>query len=318
VTTFGLKLMSEIHGPRSLVAQAAAARRHGFSFASISDHFHPWLSEHAHSPLAWSVLGAVAAQSDGLDLATGVTCPIGRYHPAIVAQAAATVGCLSDGDFTLAVGAGERLNEHVTGAFPGPAQRHEMLEEAITIIKALWSGEWTTIRGRYLCVEDARLYDRPERPLRLVVAVSGPSTLDLAQRVEADGIVAVDPDASLVDGWTARGGAADETWTEVPFAWAPDDDAGRHLAHERFRFGALGWRVMSELPTPQSFDAASQHIRPEDVVATVPYGPDPKRYIDAVNAFVDAGFERIAIVPVGDDIDGFFSFWDEHVRPALA
>jgi G6PDH family F420-dependent oxidoreductase len=318
MTVFGLKLMSEIHGPRALIAQAAAAPAHGFAFASISDHFHPWLPEQRHSPLAWSVLGGIATATDGLDLATGVTCPTGRYHPAVIAQAAATVGCLTDAQFTLAVGAGERLNEHVTGTFPGVEERHERLEEAITMIHELWSGEWTTVRGRHFQVEEAKIYDLPERSLRLTVAVSGPATLDLAERVGADGIVATQPDASLVDGWVKRGGSAEQTWTEVPFAWAADDDAGLRLAHERFRFGGLGWAVMSELPTPRSFDAACRHVRPEDVAETVPYGPDPGRYVEAVCRFVDAGFERVAIVPVGDDLEGFFAFWDEQVRPALA
>ena len=319
MTTFGLKLMSELRGPRELLQHARAAEDAGFGFVAISDHFHPWLPEHTHSPYAWSVLGAVAAAQPGLALATGVTCPIGRYHPAIVAQAAATVASLSDQPFTLAVGTGERLNEHITGApFPAIDQRLAMLRDAVRIIRALWSGEWTTLRLEHFTVEDARLFDVPEQPPRLVVAVSGDDSMQLAADVEADGIMAVDADPALTKGWTASGGDAAATWTEIPCAWAADTEAGLRLAHERFRFGVPGWKVMSELPNPVNFDAACRTVRPEDVARSVPHGPDPDPYIDAIRQYVDAGFEHIALVPVGDDLDGFLRLWRDAIRPALA
>ncbi len=315
---FGLKLMSELRSARTLVTHARAAEATGFDFVSISDHFHPWLPEHDHSPFAWSVLGAVAHATDDIDIATGVTCPIGRYHPAIIAQAAATVASMTDRRFILGVGAGERLNEHVTGQrFPAVDERHEMLGEAVDIMRALWTGRWTTMRGRHFCVEDARLFDLPERPIELVMAVSGPTSLDLAQRVDADGIMATDPEPSLVDGWVAEGGDRTSTWTEVPFAWAPDEAEGLRLAHERFRFAVPGWKVMAELPNPVNFAAACATVRPQDVGELVPHGPDPRRYIEAIRSYIDAGFENIAIVPVGDDLAGTLRFWTEEVEPAL-
>src|SRR3954447_5913063 len=186
MTTFGLKLMAELRSPRTLVEHARAAQDEGFDFVAISDHFHPWLPEHHHSGFAWSVLGAVAVGQPRLALATGVTCPIGRYHPAIVAQAAATVATLSDRPFTLAVGTGERLNEHITGApFPAIDQRLAMLRDAITIIRALWTGEWTTLRLEHFTVEDARLFDLPEQPPGLVVAVSGEDSRQQATALAA-------------------------------------------------------------------------------------------------------------------------------------
>ena len=302
MTTYGFKLMSELHGPAALVEQAVAAEEAGLAFVAISDHIHPWLPEHEHSPFAWSVLGGVAQATERIELATGLTCPIGRYHPAVVAQAAGTVGCMTPGRrFTLAVGAGERLNEHVTGGhFPSVDVRHEMLTEACTIIRALWSGEWTTWRGRHFSVDDTRIHDLPDVPPGLVVGVSGPSSLDVAQEVEADGIMATDADASLPHGWQRRGGAAAETWTEVPVAWAPTEEEGLALAHERFRFGIPGWKVMSELPNPVNFAAATETVRPEDVAEKIPHGPDPERAAVAIREFTDAGFERIAVIPVGD------------------
>jgi G6PDH family F420-dependent oxidoreductase len=277
------------------------------------------LPEHEHSPFAWSVLGAIAERVPTLELSTGVTCPTFRYHPAIVAHVAATVACLSDRPFTLAVGAGERLNEHVTGEqFPAVDVRHDRLAEAITIIKGLWSGQWTTFRGRHLSVEDARIYDLPDRPIGLVVAVSGDESLDLAGRVAADGVMATQPDGDLVDGWCRRGGDASGTWTEIPFAWAPTPEQGRELARERFRFGASGWKVMSELPNPVNFGAATETVRAEDLADSVPSGPDPEPYVDAVRAYQEAGFERISIVPVGDDLPALLKFWADEVLPHVS
>lgn len=318
MTTYGFKLMCELHGPGALVEQAVAAERAGLGFVAISDHFHPWLPEHEHSPFAWAVLGAVANATDRIELATGVTCPIGRYHPAIVAQAAATVATMTPGRrFALAVGAGERLNEHITGdPFPAVDLRHEMLLEACDIITALWSGEWRTIRGEHFDVEDARIYDLPEVDPALVVAVSGPSSLDVARDAGADGIMAIDAEPPLVDGWTERGGDFDETWTEVPLAWAPTEEEGVRLAHERFRFGVPGWKVMSELPNPVNFDAALATVRPEDVTEQVPCGPDPERAAEAIRRFADAGFRRISVVPVGDP-DGTLRFFVDEVLPRL-
>jgi G6PDH family F420-dependent oxidoreductase len=317
MTRFGLKLMAELRGPRELVAQAVAAEEAGFDFVAISDHIHPWLPEHDHSPFAWSVLGAVAHATD-LDLATGLTCPIGRYHPVIVAQAAATVAAMTDARFTLALGAGERLNEHVTGKpFPAVDLRHEMLGEAIGIVRELWSGDWTTIRGTHFTVEDARIYDLPEQPIDLVVGVSGPASLDLARASGADGIMATVPEAELVDGWGDRDGDPSATWAEVPFAVAATEEEGLRLAHERFRFGAAGWKVMSELPNPVNFAAACESVRPEDLADSVPHGPDAGRYVDAVQGFLDAGFRNVSIVPLADDVDATIRLWNEEVRPAL-
>ena len=318
MSTFGFKLMSELRGATELVDQAVRAEEAGFGFVAISDHIHPWLPEHDHSPFAWSVLGGVAARTDSIELATGVTCPIGRYHPVVVAQAAATVASMTSRRFTLALGAGERLNEHVTGhPFPAVDLRHEMLIEAVEVMQALWSGEWTTRRGRHFTVEDARIFDLPAEPIRVVVAVSGDSSLDVAEAVGADGIMATDADPSLVDGWAERGGERAATWTEVPFAWAPTVEEGLRLAHERFRFSAAGWKVMAELPNPVNFAAACESVRPEDLAGAIPHGPDPQPYLDAVRSYQDAGFERIAILPVGDDVEGLLGFWNEELLPEL-
>lgn len=318
MTTYGYKLMCELHGAPALVEQAVAAEDAGLDFVAISDHIHPWLPEHEHSPFAWSVLGAVAQATERIELATGLTCPIGRYHPAIVAQAAATVATMTPGRrFTLAVGAGERLNEHVTGApFPAVDVRHAMLTEACEIIRELWTGGWTTRRGTHLTVEDARIYDLPETPPSLVVGVSGPRSLDVAAAVGADGIMATDADSSLTSGWADRGGDRSQTWTEVPVAWAATEEEGLELALERFRFGVPGWKVMSELPNPINFDKALATVRTEDMAELVPHGPDPEKAAAAIREFSDAGFERIALLPVGDP-EPTLRFLTDEVLPLL-
>jgi G6PDH family F420-dependent oxidoreductase len=314
---FGFKLMCELRSPRELIDEAVEAERRGFEFVAISDHYHPWLPEHDHSPFAWSVLGAIAERTERIQIATGITCPMVRYEPAIVAQAAATIATMSNGRFTLAVGAGERLNEHVVGRpFPSVDLRHEMLGEAIEAIRALWSGSFTTYRGLHVTVEDARIYDLPPTPIPIVVGVSGEASLDLAAEEEADGIMATEPDPALVDGWCERGGARTETWTEVPFVWAPSVEEGRRLAWERMRFGVPGWKVMSELPNPVNFAAATDPLPEEVVAAKFPHGPDPQQYVDTVRAYIDAGFEQISILPIGD-VERTIQFWEQEVEPEV-
>src|SRR5215204_1826683 len=163
MTRFGYTLMTEQSGPRELIGYAVAAEQAGFDFEVCSDHYSPWLMSQGHSPYAWSVLGAVAQVTARVELATLVTCPIIRYHPAVVAQKAATIGLLSDGRFTLGLGSGERLNEHVVGqGWPAADTRQEMLAEAIDIIRLLWEGGYQSYKGEYFTVEDARVFDLPE------------------------------------------------------------------------------------------------------------------------------------------------------------
>lgn len=315
--SFGVKLMSELRTPSELVDQAVEAERRDYDFVAISDHIHPWLGDHEHSPAAWPVLGAVAAITDRIAIATGITCPIVRYHPVIVAQMAATVAVMSDGRFTLAVGAGERLNEHVVGAgWPPVDVRHEMLEEAIEVMRALWDGGFVTHRGEYYTAEDARIYDLPEERIPVVVGVSGEASLGLAERCGADGIMAIDPDPGLIDSWSSRGGDPSMSYTEVAFAVAADEDAGLELAHRNFRFVAPGWSVMAELPNPLNFDAATEAVRPEDLADDIPHGPDPEPYVEAVSKFLQAGFDKVSFVPVGDDLERFWEIAD-HVRGEL-
>ena len=178
---FGYTLSSEEHGPRDLVRQARRAEEVGFDFLSISDHFHPWVSAQGHSPFVWSVLGAIAQATDRVPVGVGVTCPIQRMHPAVLAQAAATTSLLFEGRFFFGVGTGEALNEHVLGHRWPPAEtRRLMLAEAVHVIRQLWTGETIDHHGDFYEVENARLFDPPDQDPPLIVSGFGPNAVELA------------------------------------------------------------------------------------------------------------------------------------------
>jgi G6PDH family F420-dependent oxidoreductase len=316
MTKFGYKLMSEEHGPKALVENSVRAEAAGFDFLSISDHFHPWLEAQGHASFAWSVLGAIAQATSTIAITTGLTCPIIRYHPAIIAQAAATIALLSDNRFTLAVGAGERLNEHVTGArWPSIPERHAMLGEAIDIFRLLWQGGVHTHVGDHFILDHAQLYDLPERPIPVVVGVSGPHSIELA-RAQADGIMATEPKPELVQSFL-KGGKSGPRYTEVALAYAPTVEEGRRIAHERFSFSALTWAVNSELPTVAGFEAATKFVTPDALAKDIPAGPDVGVHVEAIRKFVDAGFDNLALVGIGPDQAGFVKFFETELKPAL-
>jgi G6PDH family F420-dependent oxidoreductase len=312
----GYKLFAEAFSPQELVGQAVRAEEAGFDFVEISDHFHPWLFSHDHSGFAWSILGAIAARTDRIELATGVTCPFLRYHPAVIAQAAATTALLSDGRFTLGVGAGERLNEHVVGrGWPAVAVRHELLREALEIIRLLWSGGYQSYQGRHLTLEDARVFDLPATPPRIAVAVGGPAAAELAADL-GDAMFATEPEAELVEAYGKAGGGGPR-YGEVPLAWAPDEAAATESAHAMIRFGPTGWKVQSELPNPVNFEAATAFVTPDDIRGVVACGPDPSRHLEVARQFVDAGFDHLALLNAGPDPDGFFDFFARELAEPL-
>jgi G6PDH family F420-dependent oxidoreductase len=312
----GYKLFSEGLGPKALVRQAVRAEEVGFDFVEISDHFHPWLYDHGHSPFVWSVLGSIAANTERLELATGVTCPSIRYHPAIVAQAAATVALLSDGRFTLGVGSGEQLNEHVVGrGWPSVTERHEIFREALEIIRLLWTGGYHSYEGKHLKLEDARVFDLPETLPPIVVAVGGPRAAAIAAE-HGDGIFATDPEPKLIEAYAAAGGSGAK-YTEVPLAWAPDEESAAQSAHSMFRFGLLSWKLLAELPNPVNFEAATEFITVDAVRDVFGCGPDAGRHLEVARQFAGAGFDHLALVNAGPDPDGFFDFFADELAAPL-
>lgn len=305
----GYKLASEAFGPNEIIRQAVRAERAGFDFVEMSDHFHPWLDNQGHSSFTWTVLGAIAARTERIGLVTGVTCPTIRYHPAVIAQAAATLALVSDNRFTLGVGSGERLNEHVVGrGFPAVHARHEMFREALEIIRLLWEGGYRSYEGKYLQLEDARVFDLPERLPEIAVAGGGPAAVRIAAEL-GDALFATEPDASLVAQYRAAGGTG-AGYAEAPLAWAPDVESAAKAALSTNRWGLTGWKVMSELPNPVNFEAATATVRTEDMIARFACGPDVDRHVEVVRQFTDAGFDRIVLMNAGPDPDGFFDFFE--------
>jgi G6PDH family F420-dependent oxidoreductase len=305
VTRFGYTMMCEQARPDQLVRDVRLAEAAGFDFSVISDHYAPWLESQGHSGYAWSILGAAAAVTERIPLMTYVTCPILRYHPAVVAQKAATLQILAEGHFTLGLGAGESLNEHVVGDWPGVATRHEMLVEAVEIIRALHTGELVDYRGDHFEVDSARVWDMPDDGVEIGVAVSGDRSVEAFAPL-ADHLIAVEPDAAIIDAWNAEEGATAvgpsgaKAIGQVPICWDPDEDAARKRAHEQFRWFAGGWPVNADLPTPAGFEAASQFVTPDDVADQIPCGPDLDAIAEAVLAFPKAGFTDVAVVQIGD------------------
>lgn len=318
MTQIGYTMMCEQAGPKQLVRDVALAEQAGFDFAVISDHYSPWLASQGHSPYAWSVLGAAAQATDHIPLMTYVTCPIRRYHPAVVAQKAATMQLLSDGRFTLGLGAGENLNEHIIGGrWPIAGVRHEMLDEAVEIIRALWSGDTVTFRGKHFDVEAAKIWDLPAVPPPIGIAVSGPESCRLAGRA-ADIMVAVESRPELGEMFDDAGGAGKPRVGQIALSYDTDEQIARTRAMEQFRWFTGGWRVNAELPVPASFDAASRTVREEDVTAQMPCGPDLERHLAGIREFEAAGFTHIALVQVGGETQEEFISWAAtELLPAL-
>ncbi|MDX2375427.1 TIGR03557 family F420-dependent LLM class oxidoreductase [Microbacterium sp. LRZ72] len=312
----GYKLGTEGFPPEEIIRQAVRAEEAGFDFVEMSDHYHPWLEAQGHSGFTWSMFGAIAARTERVGLVTGVTCPTMRYHPAIVAQAAATMAIISDGRFTLGVGAGERLNEHVIGMdWPSARKRHAMLREALEIIRLLWSGGYRNYDGRYLQLEDARVFDLPKTLPVMAVAASGNVSARIAAEL-GDGLFATDPESSIVDAFRSHGGSGPR-YAEAPLAYASTPEEGAQAVVEKVPWFVTGWKVMSELPNPVNFASATTTVREEDALANFACGPDVERHAEVIAQYTDAGFDHIVLQNAGPDPDAFIDFFAEKLRPRL-
>jgi G6PDH family F420-dependent oxidoreductase len=317
MTSYGYTLSSEEHAPRDLVRYASRAEELGFDFLSISDHYHPWTTSQGHSPFVWAVLGAVAQATERVDVGVGVTCPIVRVHPAILAQATATTSLLFGGRFFWGVGTGEALNEHITGArWPRPEVRLEMLEEAIGVVRELWTGETVDHRGRHYEVENARLFDPPEIPIPVIVSGFGPAAAEVAGRV-GDGYWGTAPKRDLLEAFERAGGRGPR-YAQLTLCWADDEDTARKTVREVWPNVGLSGQLSQDLPTWTHFEQATEPLTVEQVTSSVPCGPDiTELLIDNVREYVDAGYDHVYFHQVGRDQQGFFRFWERELGPAL-
>jgi coenzyme F420-dependent glucose-6-phosphate dehydrogenase len=309
----GYTLSSEEFGASSLVAQAERAEQAGFAFASISDHFHPWVEEQGESPFVWGTLGAISQRTERIELMTGVTCPTARIHPAIVAHAAATAASLLPGRFSLGVGSGENLNEHILGdRWPGVVERQDRLEEAIEVIRGLWEGKLMSHRGEYFTVENARIYSLPEEPPPLLIAVAGESSVELAAR-RGDGLIGTAPIPESVEQFRSEGGEGKPTYGQLHVCWAEEEEAAKKLALKQWPNGAISGSYFLELPLPAHFEEAAETLDEEDIAESVVCGPDPERHRAAIEEYVDAGYDHVYVHQIGPDQEGFLEFYEREV-----
>jgi len=313
----GYALSSEEHGPRELVANARAAEEAGFTFALVSDHYHPWIDSQGQSPFVWSVVGGISQATERLKLGTGVTCPLIRIHPAIIAQAAATSAAMMPGRFFLGLGAGENLNQHVVGeGWPAPDERLARLEEAIEIIRLLWQGDYQTHRGEFYDVEQARLYTLPEEPPSIAVAAAKPGAARLAGQV-GDAFIGTSPDNGLLDRFQQAGGNGKPRYGGVKVCYAEDEAEARPTAREYWPTAALAGDLGWELPLPLHFEQAIEDVTEDEVAEEIVCGPDPERHLAAIREYEYAGYDHVYVHQVGPDQHGFLRFYEQEVMPKL-
>ena len=313
----GYALSSEEHPPLDLVRHARLAEEAGFTFALISDHFHPWISRQGSSPFVWGVLGAIAGATDKLRVGTGVTCPTMRIHPAIIAQAAATAAELMPDRFFLGVGTGENLNEHVLGAgWPEWDVRAAMLEEAVDVIRELWKGDVVSHYGEHYSVENARLYTLPKTPPDIYVAGSGERAAEIAGRI-GDGFIGTGPKVELIDAFK-RGGGTGPRYGQVTLSWAKTKERARRTAHQWWPTVAIPGEATQELPNPVHFEQLAEMVTEEMVASEIPCGPEPEPVIESIRKYLDAGYDHVYLHQVGPDQEGFLEFAQREILPEFS
>jgi G6PDH family F420-dependent oxidoreductase len=310
----GVGFSAEELGPHAIVRAAALAEEVGFRTAWVSDHFHPWIDAQGQSPFVWSVLGAISAVTEHLRVGTGVTCPIMRVHPAVLAQATATTQCMFDGRFWFGVGTGEALNEHVVAQrWPETAIRLEMLEEAVSVIRRLWTGESISHYGTHFSVENARLYTLPDAPPPIYVSAFGPKAAQVAARV-GDGLVGTQATDDIIKEFDAAGGKGPKL-AQIKVVWAERESEGEDLAFDLWPTSGLSGELSQVLPTPAHFAQAVEPVQRAEVVKKFPCGPDPDRHITAIQEYVDAGYDEVYVTQVGPHQEGFLRFYEREVLP---
>jgi G6PDH family F420-dependent oxidoreductase len=313
----GIALSSEEHSATELVDAGARAEQAGFRAGWISDHYHPWNDAQGQSPFVWSVLGAIASRTERVRCYTAVTAPTVRIHPAVIAQAAATIQVMFDGRFGLGVGSGEALNEHILGdAWPTADVRLEMLEEAVDVMRQLWTGDVVRHQGKHYTVDTARIYSLPSQGVPVLVSGFGEKATELAAKI-GDGYLTTSPDEELVSLYRKNGGKG-PTQAGVKVCWAADRDSARKTVHRLWANSALPGEAAQVLPSPKHFEQLSELVTEDMAVKNTPCGPNVDDFVEAVKEYVDAGLDEIYISQIGPDQEGFFDFWDRELKDALA
>ena len=318
MTRFGYHCSHEQYPPSELLENVQAAEEAGFEAAMCSDHFHPWTDAQGHSGFAWSWLGA-ALQATSLSFGT-VNAPGDRYHPAIIAQAAATLAEMFPERFWFAIGSGEALNEAITGGrWPTKPERNDRLKECAEVMRALWRGETVTHHG-LITLQEARLYTLPETPPQLFGAALSPETAEFVGEW-ADGLMTLGapPDAleQIVDAFRRGGGEGKPVFVQHALSWAATDEEARRGAHEQWRFSALGAEVLPILQTPAQFDAASKFVTPDDVAKGVKVSADLAQHAAWLEDYIEAGIDAVYVFNVNTNQREFIDAFGERVLPEI-
>lgn len=315
MTELGYALSSEEHRPNDLVRYAQHAEQAGFTFAMISDHYHPWIDQQGQAPFVWNVIGAIAATTNRLRLGTGVTCPIMRIHPAIIAQAVATSAAMMPGRFFLGLGTGEALNEHITGEhWPTTDVRQDMLAEAVDILRLLWEGEEVTYWGDFFTVENARIYTLPEQLPPLYIAASGQESASMAGEI-ADGLITTKASEKVIEAFENGGGKGKPKFGQVKVCWSDSEEEALDTVYKYWPTETIPGPLHSDLPTPAHFMDTVQLIHKEDLKESAVLGPDPQHHIEKIQKLVDLGLDQIYIHQIGPDQEGFFKFYQKEILP---
>jgi probable non-F420 flavinoid oxidoreductase len=282
-----------------------------------SDHFAPWSERQGHSAFAWAWLGA-AMQATSLPFGV-VNAPGQRYHPAIIAQAIGTLEAMYPGRFWAALGSGEAVNEHITGdGWPSKDRRNARLEESVTVIRSMLSGEEVSHSGE-ITVDRARLWTLPDTPPPLIAAAVSAQTAGWAARW-ADGLATVlqAPDAlrSIVDAYRSNGGVGPLV-LQVHLSFAASDDEALAIAHDQWRTNVFSPPLCWDLDSVEAFDIAATHVPPDALHGTVNVSADTSRHVAWIQAAIDLGFDEIYLHHVGQEQNAFIDAFGERVLPEL-
>jgi coenzyme F420-dependent glucose-6-phosphate dehydrogenase len=314
----GFHASHEQFAPSELLRFVQLAEAGGFDCAMSSDHFRPWGPAQGQSGFAWSWLGA-ALQATRLPFGV-ISAPGYRYHPAILAQAAATLCEMFPGRLWLTLGSGQRLNEDLTGvAWPEKAERNARLRECAEIIRALLRGESVSHYGRVTLVE-GQLYSLPKTPPMLLGAAVSEATAEFVGSW-ADGLLTVSgkPDQvrKVVEAFRRGGGEGKPLFMQVGLNWAPSDEEALAGAHEQWRYNVLGGDVNWELRSPKDFDTATRLVKPEDMRESVLISADLNQHVDWLGEFIELGFEELQLHQVDRNQRRFIEAFGEKVLPQL-
>jgi G6PDH family F420-dependent oxidoreductase len=311
----GFFLSSEEYGPRDLVAQAGAAEEAGFKDLWISDHYHPWTDAQGQSAFVWSVIGALAEATENMHVTTGVTCPTVRIHPAVIAQAAATSKVMLEGRFTLGVGTGEALNEHILGDhWPEADVRIEMLEEAVEVMRNLWQGGQQSHYGKHYTLENARIYTLPDEPPDIYVSGFGPKATKVAGQI-GDGFCTVAPDADGIKLFKESGGDGKPVQAGMKACYHADEDEAVKTALRIWPNDAAPGELAQVLPTPSHFEQVADLVTEEHIREQTPCGPDIDRHLESIQEFADAGVDELYVQQIGGNHDEFFRAYSKEILP---